>query len=86
MMMRRDESMNECMPAVVGDDGRRTKDARRDDDRLDDVDDVDRLASVWTSTTVDDEGIIMVIVVVDRRGGGWMWTRGTIGRRTVVAR
>ena len=81
------------MPAVVGDDGRRTKDARRDDDRLDDVDDVDRLASVWTSTKVDDEGIIIIIIIigigigiVDRRGGGWMWTRGTIGRRTVVAR
>ena len=76
--------MNACMPAVVGDDGRRTKDARRDDD------DLDRLASVWTSTKVDDDEIIIIIIIIiidiDRGGGGWMWTRGTIGRRTVVAR
>ena len=78
--------MNACRQSWATTDGERTKDARRDDEHLDGVDDVDRLASVWTSTTVDDEGIIMVIVVVDRRGGGWMWTRGTIGRRTVVAR
>ena len=78
--------MNACRQSWATTDGERTKDARRDDEHLDGVDDVDRLASVWTSTTVDDEGIIMVIVVVDRRGGGWMWTRGTNGRRTVVAR
>ena len=68
---------------------RRTKDARRDDEHLDGVDDVDRLASVWTSTKVDDDEIIIIIIIIidiDRGGGGWMWTRGTIGRRTVVAR
>ena len=81
--------MRECVHA--GSRGRRTarrtKDARRDDD---DLDDVDRLASVWTSTKVDDDEIIIIIIIiiiiVDRGGGGWMWTRGTIGRRTVVAR